>query len=96
MKHGRQDYNARIQDSAGIIPAAEPVFLLRGQDRFAARLVRAYAEMLEAEGVAPQAHIAAIRSHALEMTNWRPKKVPDAPDSAIGHVPGVSPQPNSF
>ena len=34
MKHAREDYN-RIQDPAGKIPENEPVFLLRGQDKFA-------------------------------------------------------------
>lgn len=76
MKHGRQDYNERIQDSAGIIPVDEPVFLLRGQDKHAARTVRQYADALESAGADPE-HVASIRRQALEMTNWRPKKNPD-------------------
>lgn len=39
MKHARPDYD-RIQDPAGIIPEDEPVFLLRGQDRYAAPQLR--------------------------------------------------------
>jgi len=31
MKHEREDYS-RIQDSGGLIPEDEPVFLLRAQD----------------------------------------------------------------
>lgn len=42
MKHAREDYN-RIQDPAGLIPEDEPVFLLRGQDRFAPELVMDWA-----------------------------------------------------
>lgn len=78
MRHGRDDYDARIQDAGRIIPEMEPVFLLRGQDRFASRVVRAYADLLEDNG-APETHVAAIRAHALAMQNWRPKKAPDAP-----------------
>ncbi len=32
MKHGRKDYDERIQDSAKKIGEDEPVFLLRAQD----------------------------------------------------------------
>jgi len=42
MKHARQDYN-RIQDSEGLIPEDEPVFLLRGQDTVAPGVVRFWA-----------------------------------------------------
>ena len=35
MKHARSDYQARIQDVAGLIPADEPVFFIRGQDKAA-------------------------------------------------------------
>ena len=73
MKHGRTDYDARIQDSANIIPRDEPVFLLRGQDPLAARAVRFYADLLE-DNVKHLEHARAVRRHALEMTNWRPKK----------------------
>jgi hypothetical protein len=79
MRHGRSDYDNRIQDSAKKIAPDEPVFLLRGQDRWAARVVRYYADLLEASGT-PQAHIDAVRKHALEMQNWRPKKSPDYPE----------------
>ena len=33
MKHARKDYNERIQDNANLIPADEPVFLIRGHRR---------------------------------------------------------------
>ena len=78
MRHGRKDYDGRIQDEAEIIPAAEPVFLIRGQDRWGSRVVRYYADLMEASG-ADEKHVEALRSHALEMQNWRPKKLPDLP-----------------
>lgn len=78
MRHGRADYDANIQDSSRHIPPDEPVFLLRAQDRWAARVVRYYADLIEAAG-ANQAHIDATRTHALAMQNWRPKKAPDRP-----------------
>jgi hypothetical protein len=43
MKHARDDYN-RIQDPSGKIPADEPVFLLRAQDRSAPATLRFWAE----------------------------------------------------
>lgn len=46
MKHGRPDYD-RIQDPSGLIPDDEPVFLLRGQDAFAAQCVRDWANAVE-------------------------------------------------
>ena len=42
MRHGRSDYQERIQDSANIIPAEEPVFLLRAQDKLAPEMVKHY------------------------------------------------------
>mgnify|MGYP001591715744 CR=1 FL=1 len=78
MKHGRTDYDERIQDKAAIIPEDEPVFLIRGQDRLAARMVRHYADLLEGLGE-PFDRVEKIRQHALTVHNWRPKKTPDVP-----------------
>lgn len=74
MRHGRPDYDQRIQDTAGIIPADEPVFLIRGQDKIAHLAVEAYAVLAEAAGH----HEAAVsaRSHAAWIKNWPTKKVP--------------------
>ena len=41
MVNARQDYNERVQDSAGLIPSQEPVFLIRGQDEVGHLAVRA-------------------------------------------------------
>lgn len=53
MNHGRADYNSRIKDSAGIIPAGEPVFLIRGKDKASPGAARAYAELAKALGAPP-------------------------------------------
>lgn len=75
MKHARADYN-RFQDPAGLIPDDEPVMLFRGQDKHAARLVRTYADWVEADGGDP-AVVLACRSHADLMDAWPKKKAPD-------------------
>lgn len=52
MKHGRADYDERIQDSAGKIPEDEPVFLLRGQDPVAWRGLEMFIQYSSQQGVA--------------------------------------------
>lgn len=68
MRHARKDYN-RIQDPTFKIPVKEPVFLLRGQDKLAANIVRAYAAAAEAEGLKDIAEIS--RKWADTMDEWR-------------------------
>lgn len=77
MKHARADYN-RIQDPAGKIPDHEPVFLLRGQDKFAAITLRLYADEVEQGGGDP-AIVAASRAQADAMDAWPKHKSPDMP-----------------
>lgn len=60
------------------IPANEPVFLLRGQDQFAAAAVRHWAGLVEAGGGDPEI-IGTARAHADKMDAWPSKKVPDLP-----------------
>lgn len=87
MKHARDDYN-RIQDPAGLIPADEPVFLIRGQDRVAPQAVRLWANLAESHG-ASHAIVLAARLQAQAMEEWqaaRTSKVPDAPDAALSQV----------
>lgn len=80
MKHARPDYN-RIQDPAGLIPADEPVFLLRGQDVHAASTVRFYALLVEsARGDALAVRLS--REHAAAMEAWPVHKEPDIPEDA--------------
>lgn len=75
MKHAREDYN-RIQDPARLIPADEPVQLWRGQDKYAARLCRIYADWVEADGGDPEV-VRLSRLQADAMDAWRTHKSPD-------------------
>jgi hypothetical protein len=77
MLHARPDYD-RIQDPAGLIPDEEPVFLLRGQDEFAARLVYEWACMALAKGIDPAMCDLAFEQ-AERMRTWQPHKRPDLP-----------------
>lgn len=79
MKHSRKDYNSRIVDLAMDIPGNEPVFLLRGQDKFAAIAVRAYADAIEKEMGSEYPVVESAREHADLMDQWMKKKVPDFP-----------------
>lgn len=80
MKHAREDYN-RIQDPLGLIPEDEPVFLLRGQDVFAPKLLRNWAhELLGRGGDAKMAEM--VMQHATDMEEWQRTekgKIPDLP-----------------
>lgn len=75
MKHARSDYD-RIQDPANLIPEDEPVFLLRGQDRYAAEAVRAWADNVEAGGGDPEI-VRLAREQADSMDAWVKHKDPD-------------------
>lgn len=79
MKHGRADYNEEIQAPAHIIPADEPVFLLRAQDRAAAPAVRAWAAVAQALGAEPEVVNNALHQAEL-MEAWPVKKIPDSPE----------------
>jgi hypothetical protein len=78
MVHARDDYNKKSLDK--IIPADEPVFLLRAGDKIAARTVRFWADKLEKEGGDPKM-AAMARAHADRMEKYKPelKKLPDLP-----------------
>src|SRR4030042_1785682 len=109
MHHARPDYQARIQDTLpadqGGIPYAEPVFLLRAQDRLAALTVRLYALLADIAGVDPELVLNA-QFQAAAMEAWDPQKFPAlhqqaAPNPEPHHFPpapftgrtGVSPAP---
>lgn len=69
MIHARKDYN-RIQDPEGIIPENEPVFLLRGQDKFAPELLLRWASKLRLDdGDVRMAQI--VENHAMDMIGWQ-------------------------
>jgi len=74
MKHARADYD-RFQDPEGIIPADEPVFLLRGQDKLAWHVVKIYAFCV---GLTGDTHMAKVcKDWANVMRDWPKKKTPD-------------------
>jgi hypothetical protein len=78
MKHARADYD-RIQDPEGLIPVDEPVFLLRGQDRFAAETVRYYAYLVQHSRDPDMKIVFAAQRQAEVMDAWSTHKAPDMP-----------------
>lgn len=79
MKHARADYD-RIQDPAVLIPSDEPVFLLRGQDRYAALTVEIYANLVEANGGDPGiGWLARHQANMMRTWNHQKTKEPDLP-----------------
>lgn len=70
MKYAREDYQRRIQDSEGLIPDKEPVFLLRGQDEAAPATLETYANIAALIG-ADQKIIDATREQAQAMRQWQ-------------------------
>ncbi len=85
MRHSRPDYN-RIQDPANLIPEDEPVFLLRGQDKYAPDTLRAYASSIYDRGKGDAEAMREIYAHADRMEAWQRdhgSKTPDAPKSPM-------------
>ena len=89
MKHARPDYN-RIQDPAlyepgllseGSTPIGEdePVFLLRAQDKHAAKMLIIYAAELEADPDVDPEMAKLCLKWARTMAQWPYKKSPDMP-----------------
>lgn len=78
MLHAREDYN-RIQDPEKLIPANEPVFLLRGQDKFAPELLLRWAAKLRLDGGQPEM-AEMIENHAQKMIEWQKNKKMKRPD----------------
>lgn len=76
MKHARPDYN-RIQDPDGLIPEDEPVFLLRGQDKTAAQIVRLWASAQRQNPKADMKMIMMAEQQANAMEQWQQKKWAD-------------------
>ena len=85
MIHAREDYN-RIQDPTGKIPADEPVFLLRAQDRYFIKTVQYYASLLEADKEVDRKIVQQIWQFLrVKVFNWRRVnalkiKSPDLPE----------------
>jgi hypothetical protein len=80
MKHARPDYN-RIQDPENIIPADEPVFLIRAKDKAGPAAVRDWAGRAFQEGADDKIINAALQ-HATLMEQWQKEhgsQIPDMP-----------------
>lgn len=77
MIHARPDYS-RFQDPHNKIPMDEPVFLLRGQDRFAPELLLRWAAKLRLAGGQPRL-AELVEGHAQKMLDWQKTfiKTPD-------------------
>lgn len=85
MKHVRADYNERIQDSAGLIPDDEPVFLVRGQDLAALATIDAWIDEARRVGAEPEM-IESGFHHRDVVEAWQAAhgaKVPDAPPDVL-------------
>ena len=61
-------------DSLGF-PPDEPLFLLRGQDKLAAKAVNYYFELVREAGLSFDSDHAV--DHVNAMADWRPQKMPD-------------------
>jgi len=85
MQHARKDYNERIQDLANLIPADEPVFLIRGQDQVGSATVRAWAHLNKVNGGSDVCTSSALRQ-ADRMEAWASKhgKIADLPKEGDG------------
>lgn len=80
MKHSRIDYEP-IQAPVDLIPADEPVFLLRATDIVAPSAIEAWAAMAENAGASKEV-VQSARDHAAVMREYgktHGRKVPDMP-----------------
>jgi vacuolar-type H+-ATPase subunit I/STV1 len=87
MKHSREDYNGRIVDLAGLIPAHEPVFLLRGKDIATPTALQAYANELHRLGV-DRFFIRRVTDYIVEILQWQNAHANDCkkPDMPTGEI----------
>lgn len=69
MKHCSDKYS-HIQDTKGMIPADEPVFLLRGQDKYAPELLILWAAKLRFDGGEPELE-QLVEKQAQAMLDWQ-------------------------
>jgi len=70
MIHDREDYNKRIQDSDGLIPEDEPVFLIRAQDSLAVTMLRSYAALSGARGASKE-FVRSVRKQLERVITWQ-------------------------
>lgn len=81
MKHGRTDYDERIQDSAGLIPEDEPVLLIRAQDANAPDMALRYAALCLKSGLEGWRRATKQAAAIIFWQEGHPERVkqPDAP-----------------
>lgn len=77
MKHGRTDYDLKKLEKK--IPDDEPVFLFRGQDIGAPKMIEMYAEYIASMG-AKSDIVEAAREQANKMREWQKNKKAKVPD----------------
>jgi len=82
MKHARSDYDKRIVDLENKIPEDEPVFLLRGQDSLAPKLLMMWAtDLLLRDGDPSMAESA--MQQAQRMLKWQKEHGTKTPDMYV-------------
>lgn len=72
MKHEQSDYNKRVKCVDGSIPNDEPVFLLRGKDREALRVIQFWVFLKRIpgnEGISEK-KAASVLKHAKKMWDY--------------------------
>lgn len=69
MIHASSKYD-HIQDHAGVIPAYEPVFLLRATDPLTPHAVRAWMDAARKAGV-PPGRIHSVEKHLTSILNYQ-------------------------
>ena len=77
MRHARPDYN-RFQDPLNLIPADEPVFLLRGQDKLAPSTLRHWGNLAIKNKLYDIANV--VMKWADEMEAWQKYNESKLPD----------------
>ncbi len=82
MNFGREDYNKRIIDQHNRIPNEEPVFLIRGQDSLAIKVMGYWVKQATKQnGGKPTEAIASVKRHINVMRAWKYRKLlPDVMD----------------
>ncbi len=86
MLHARKDYNERIQDSDGIIPMEEPVFLLRAQDVLMLPVLEHYLMLLRARNKHDKPLEIAVVRHIARTMAWYLAHEPKEPDIPLSVV----------
>jgi hypothetical protein len=95
MRHTRPDYN-RFQDPLNLIPADEPVFLLRGQDKLAPSTLRHWGNLAIKNKLYDIANV--VMKWADEMEAWQKYNESKLPDlkAEIDIIPTLTKETNNL